>query len=79
MALAGIAQWIECGPAKQRVTGSIPNQGTCVCCGPGSLWGAQERQPNIDVSLPLSLPLSLKINKFFKRLKNTVIVIIAIH
>ena len=29
-ALAGVAQWIEHQPANQRVTGSIPNQGTCL-------------------------------------------------
>ena len=28
--LAGVAQLIEHGPAKQRVTGSIPSQGTCL-------------------------------------------------
>ena len=33
--LAGVAQWIECQPANQRVTGSIPSQGTCVGCRPG--------------------------------------------
>ena len=27
-ALAGVAQWIECWPVNQRVTGSIPSQGT---------------------------------------------------
>ena len=31
-ALAGVAQWIECRPANQRVTGSIPIQGTCLGC-----------------------------------------------
>ena len=35
LALAGVAQWIECGPANQRVTGSIPSQGTRLGCGPG--------------------------------------------
>ena len=35
LALAGVAQWIECGPANQRVTGPIPSQGTCLGCGPG--------------------------------------------
>ena len=30
--LAGIAQWIECQPANQRVAGSIPSQGTCPSC-----------------------------------------------
>ena len=29
-ALTGVAQWIECRPVKQRVTGSIPSQGTCL-------------------------------------------------
>ena len=28
VALAGVAQWIECQPASQRVTSSIPSQGT---------------------------------------------------
>ena len=27
LALAGVAQWIECQPVNQRVTGSIPNLG----------------------------------------------------
>ena len=35
LALAGVAQWIECQPANQGVTGSIPSQGTCLGCGPG--------------------------------------------
>ena len=34
-ALAGVAQWIERQPANQRVTGSIPSQGTRLGCGPG--------------------------------------------
>ena len=34
-ALAGVAQWIERGPANQRVAGSIPSQGTCLGCEPG--------------------------------------------
>ena len=34
-ALAGVAQWIECGPAKQRVTGLIPSQGSYLGFGPG--------------------------------------------
>ena len=56
-ALAGEAQWIECGAVNQRVTGSIPSQGTCLGCRPGLLWGMHERQPHIDVSLPLFLLL----------------------
>ena len=35
LALTGVAQWIECRPSNQRVTGSIPTQGTCLGCGPG--------------------------------------------
>ena len=34
MALAGVAQWIECWPVNQMVTGSIPSQGSCLGCGP---------------------------------------------
>ena len=47
---------------KNRVTGSIPSQGTCLGCRPGPQWGALKRQPHIDVSLPLSfsLPSPLK-------------------
>ena len=56
MALAGVAQWTEHGPAKQRVIGSNPSQGPCLGCGPGPQLGAHERQPHIDVSLPLSFP-----------------------
>ena len=42
-ALAGVAQWIECQLANQRVAGSIPSQGTCLGCGPGSqMGGVQE-------------------------------------
>ena len=33
-ALAGVAQ-TECQPVKQRVTGSIPSQDTCLGCRPG--------------------------------------------
>ena len=35
LALAGVAQWIECWPVNQRVAGSIPSQGTCLGCEPG--------------------------------------------
>ena len=55
-ALAGIAQWIEGWPEHQRVTGLIPSLGICLGCGPGPQGGALERQPHIDVSLPLFLP-----------------------
>ena len=70
--LAGVAQWTECPPANQRVTGLIPSQGTCLGCRPGPQQGAHEWQPYTDVSLPLSpsLSFSLRINKiFFKKLQ----------
>ena len=60
---AGVTQWIECQPATQRVMGSIPIQGTCLGCRLGSLSGADERQPNIDVSLPFFFPSHLSKNK----------------
>ena len=68
-ALAGVAQWIECQPVNQRVTGSIPSQGTCLGCGPGTWWGPHKRQPRTDVSLSRSPSLpSLKIkNKILKK------------
>ena len=56
LALAGVAQWIELQPANQRVTGLIPSQSTSLSCGPGPQDGVCERQPHIDVSLPLFLP-----------------------
>ena len=55
-ALAGIAQWIDRGPANQRVAGLIPSQGTCLGCGPVPSSGARERQPHIDVPIPLFRP-----------------------
>ena len=58
LALAGVAQWIECCPANQKVASLIPSQGTCLGCGSGPQWVVCERQPHVDVSLPFS-----KINK----------------
>ena len=37
VALTGVAQWIEHGPANQRVAGLIPSRGTCLGCEGGSL------------------------------------------
>ena len=53
LTLAGVAQWIELQPVNQRVAGSIPSQSTCLGYRPGPQYGAHERQPHIDVSLPL--------------------------
>ena len=56
----GSGDWVL-WPVNQRVAGSIPVYSTCLGCGPGSQWGARERQPHTDVSLPF-FPLPLKIN-----------------
>ena len=47
---------VECQPANQRITSSIPIQGTCLSCRPGPQEGSCERQPHTDVSLPLFFP-----------------------
>ena len=65
-ALAGVAQEIELWPANQRVTSSIPSQGTCLGCGPGSpVGGTREAITHgcFSPSLSLSFLLSLKLNK----------------
>ena len=68
-ALAGVAQWIECRPANQKVAGLIPCQGTCLGCGPGPQLRLCEKQPrcishtSMFLSLSPSFPLSLRINK----------------
>ena len=48
--LTGVAQWVGRLPTKQKVTGSIPSQDTCLGCGPSPQLGAYERQL-IDISL----------------------------
>ena len=65
--MAGVAQWIECQPENQKVTDSIPSQGTCLGYSPGPRLGACEGQL-INVSLAHwcfspSLPLSPKVSK----------------
>ena len=61
VALAGVAQWTECWPVKQKVAGWIPSQGTCLGCGPG--WAPSRGHvrgnhtlmfPSLSPSLPLS-------------------------
>ena len=65
IALAGVAQWIECQPANQRVTGSIPSQGSCLGCRPGPSRGKREASTYwcFSPSCFHSLTLALKINK----------------
>ena len=48
--LPGVAQWVGHHPKKQKVTRSIPSQGTCLGCGPGPWLGVCKGRP-INVSL----------------------------
>ena len=70
VALAGVAQWIDCPSANLEVAGWIPSQGTCVGSGPGPWLGAFDRQQLVYVShicfypsFSPRFPLFLKINK----------------
>ena len=58
LALVGVVKWVGRQPVNQRVTGFIPSQCMPLGCRPGPQWGVCERQPHIDVSLLLFLPLS---------------------
>ena len=69
--MTGVAQLVERHLPKQKVTGSIPSQDTCLGCRLGSQLQVYERQL-IDISLPFFHPLSfsVKVNKIFlKRVK----------
>ena len=57
MALAGVAQWIECRPVNQGVAGLIPGRRTCLGCslGPGR---GRTRGSHALMFLTLSSPLS---------------------
>ena len=55
LAPTDVVQWVGHHPANCKVPGSIPGQGTCLGCRPGSQLGTCERQP-IDVSLPIFFP-----------------------
>ena len=53
LALACVAQWIECWPMNWKVTSSIPSQGTFLGCGPGHELGCTRGSLSyIDVCLP---------------------------
>ena len=56
IALVGVAQWIECWPANQRATGSIPSLGHMPGFWARSPVRGTEEATTIDVSLPLFLP-----------------------
>ena len=72
-ALTGVAQLVGHRPTKQKVTGSIPAQGTCLGVGLVPSQGTYERQPTVvslsHLCFSPSLPLSLKINKIFLKIK----------
>ena len=57
-ALAGVAQRIERWPANQRVTGSIPSQGTCLGCRPGPQGGVVRGNHTVIETMFLSLSFS---------------------
>ena len=59
-ALDGVAQWTECWPVNQRVTISIPSQGTCLGCRPGPQLGCTRGNHTLMfLSLFFSLPFPL--------------------
>ena len=69
MTLAGVAQWIEHRPVKQRVAGLIPSQGTCLGCGPGPRWGVCVRGNHTLMFLSLSVFLPSPLSKNKQNLK----------
>ena len=56
--LSGLSTSLQ---TKGSLAGSVPSQGTCLGCSPGPQSGARGRQPHIDVSLPSSLKINIKI------------------
>ena len=85
VALAGVAQWIECQSVNERVAGLIPCQGTCLGCGQGPQLGACKgqaatsgciSQTSMFLSLSFSLPSHLSKSKQIKSsLKVSVIIL----
>ena len=73
-ALPGVAQLVECPPAKRMGTGLIPGQDTCLGCGFDPLLGVHTRGNQLKFvshthryALSPFLLLALKITKFFKK------------
>ena len=65
IALAGVVQRVERQPVNQRVSSSIPSQGTCLGCGPGQISSRGHVKGNHTLMfffLSPSLPLCVKIN-----------------
>ena len=64
-----MAQWVGLHPANQKVTGTIPGQGTCQSCGPGPWLGCARGSGSMCFShtlMFLSLHSLLSKNKFKK-------------
>ena len=61
---AGVAQGIEHQPTNLKVAGLIPNQGTCLGCGPGPWLGDMRGNQLMFLSLSFSLLSPLSKNKF---------------
>ena len=60
-ALAWCLSGLECHPLHQKVAGLIPGQGTHLGCGLDPQSGRVQEATDPCFSLPLSLPLSLKL------------------
>ena len=68
--MAGVAQWIECRPVNQRVSCSIPSQGTCLGCRLGPQMGCMRGNHILMfLSLSFSFPSPLSKNKYIKSFK----------
>ena len=59
IAVVGVAQWIECWPLNQKVTSSIPTEGTCLGCGPGGVMQEATDQCISCTLMFLSLSISV--------------------
>ena len=68
--VVGIAQWIVRGSVNQRVAGLIPNQGTCLGCGPGPWLGDMRGNQLMFLSLSFFF-LSLLSKKILKKRKKS--------
>ena len=63
LALAAVAQWIECGPENQSIAGSIPSQGTCLVASYVPIRGCMRGNHTLMFHCSFSLPSPLSKNK----------------
>ena len=54
---------LSAGLPNQRVTGSIPSQGTCLGCSPGPQWGGSREASYTLMFLPFFFPLPSHLSK----------------